>query len=113
MIQSYNKYRNQRTCVDGRFFDSKREARRFTELQLLQRAGEISDLQTQVSYQLIPSQKRQHGKAEKAVHYIADFVYKTRDGETVVEDAKGAKTPEYIIKRKLMLLVYGIEIREV
>ena len=112
--QVRNKYHNQRACVDGRWFDSKREARRFRELQLLERGGEISDLRTQVSYELIPTQPRRHGKAERSVHYIADFVYHdNRSGNTVVEDAKGARTSEYIIKRKLMLQKYGIEIKEV
>lgn len=112
---SNNKYQNQRICIEGRWFDSKREGRRFQELRLLERGGEISDLKTQVDYELIPTQTRQHGKAERAVHYIADFVYQDNrhGGALVVEDAKGVRTPEYIIKRKLMLQKYGIEVKEV
>lgn len=74
--------------------------------------GVISDLKMQVPFELIPSQKRDGKTVERPVKYIADFVY-TQDGETIVEDAKGMRTKEYIIKRKLMLMRYGIRIREV
>ena len=74
--------------------------------------GVISDLKMQVPFELIPSQKRDGKTVERPVKYIADFVY-TQDGETVVEDAKGMRTKEYVIKRKLMLMRYGIRIREV
>lgn len=79
---------------------------------LLERAGAIQNLQRQVKYQLIPSQRIAGKVVERACSYVADFVY-DRDGETVVEDTKGVKTPEYIIKRKLMLWVHGIRIREI
>ena len=88
-------------------YDSKREAVRAAELHLLERAGKISDLREQVRYELIPKQE-----GERALHYVADFVYR-QGGETVVEDVKGMKTREYVIKRKLMLHVHGIRIREV
>lgn len=94
-------------------FDSRRELERYNALALLQRAGEISDLRIQVPYELIPKQKKADGKTERAVTYIADFVYKDRNGNEVVEDSKGVKTKEYVIKRKLMLYRYGITIREV
>lgn len=102
------KYNNTRVEVDGMHFDSKREAARWKELRLMERAGEITDLRRQVRYELIPKQE-----GERAVHYIADFAYKDKDGKKIVEDAKGARTREYIIKRKLMLLRYDIRIREV
>ena len=102
------KYNNTKIRVDGRLFDSKAEAARWQELQLLERAGEITELERQVEYELIPKQK-----GERAVKYIADFRYKDHEGETVVEDTKGVKTPVYILKRKLMLLVHGIRVREV
>ena len=111
------KYHNrpaERVMPDGtvRMFDSEHEATRYDELRLLEKAGEIVDLQCQKRYRLLPAQTKKNGKVEKPVDYIADFVY--RDGiMTVVEDAKGFKTPEYVIKRKLMLYTYGIEIREV
>ena len=102
------KYNNTKIRVDGRLFDSKAEAARWQELQLLERAGEITELERQVEYELIPKQK-----GERAVKYIADFRYKDHEGETVVKDTKGVKTPVYILKRKLMLRVHGIRVREV
>ena len=101
---------------------SRKEHRRAQTLRLWERAGIISDLQEQVRYELIPSQYGECGPdlkgrvtrilLERPVHYVADFVY-TQDGKTVVEDTKGYRTPEYIIKRKLMLARYGIRIKEV
>lgn len=97
----------------GRKFDSKREQKRFVELQHLQALGHISKLQTQVRFELVPKQEKPDGGVERAVHYVADFVYTSRGGETVVEDTKGFRTADYIIKRKLMLSVHGIQIQEV
>lgn len=107
-----NKYGNRKVIRDGIEFDSIKECQRYCELKLMQRAGVISDLQLQVPFELIPTQRIDGKLAEKAVNYIADFVYK-QDGAQVVEDTKGYKTPEYIIKRKLMLYIHGIRIREV
>jgi hypothetical protein len=98
--------------VDGITFDSVKEAQRWCELKLMQRAGVISDLRLQVSFELLPAQRIDRKVVERAVNYIADFVYK-QDGQTVVEDAKGYRTPEYIMKRKMMLFFHGIRIREV
>lgn len=92
---------------------SKKEHSRANQLKLWQRAGLISNLREQVSYELIPAQHDSAGKLiERACRYIADFVYYNENGELVVEDTKGFKTPEYKIKRKLMLLVHGIRIKE-
>lgn len=91
----------------GFVFDSKAEFIRWHDLRLLERAGKISDLQRQVKYELIPKQK-----GERACTYLADFVYKDSDGNTVVEDTKGVRTDAYRIKRKLMLWVHGIRIKE-
>lgn len=102
------KYKAKKVQVDGITFDSKREARRYCELRLLERAGEIRELELQKKYELIPKQ----GK-ERAVHYIADFVYKDKSGAEIVEDTKGFRTPDYVIKRKLMKWVHGIEIKEI
>lgn len=123
-----SKYGSRKQTVSWITFDSRREARRFQELRLLELAGEISDLRLQVKYVLIPTQRapsfevykrgpnkgrRKPGEVlEKECSYIADFVY-TKGDETVVEDAKGVRTKEYIIKRKLMLERYGIRIKEV
>jgi hypothetical protein len=122
-----SKYHNRKTRVsNGQIADSRKEARRYEELLLLQRAGRISNLLTQVPYELIPAQYEtyeRYGKSgqrlkdgiklvERAVVYVADFVY-VEDGKTIVEDTKGVRTPDYIIKRKLMLHIHGIRIREI
>lgn len=103
-----NKYGARKvTASDGQKFDSVKEYHRWGCLKLLERAGKIKDLKRQVSYELIPKQA-----GERACSYVADFVYLDADGNTVVEDCKGFKTEGYKIKRKLMLWVYGIRIRE-
>ena len=102
-----SKYGNVKTVTsDGIKHDSIKEANRWCELKLLERAGQIRLLQRQVKYTLIPKQE-----GEREVCYIADFVYQ-EDGKLVVEDVKGKRTKEYIIKRKLMLWVHGIKIKE-
>lgn len=110
--RDYSKYGNKKVIVDGITFDSKREASRYQELKLLEKAGAIQDLQMQVKYVLIPSQRIEGKVVERECTYIADFVY-TENEQTVVEDTKGFKTKDYIIKRKLMLFVHGIRISEV
>lgn len=107
-----NKYRSRKYTINGIVFDSKKEAYRWSELVLLQKAGQVTDLKRQVKFELIPSQRVDGRVAERACTYVADFVYK-RNGKTVVEDTKGFKTKDYIIKRKLMLWVHGIRIVEV
>ena len=107
-----NKYHSKKVTIDGITFDSKKEAKRWNELALLERAGLIHDLQRQIKYELIPSQRLNGRVAERAVSYIADFVYQ-ENGKTVVEDTKGFRTADYIIKRKLMLWVHKIRIKEV
>lgn len=92
----------------------KKEYYRAQQLKLWLKAGVISDLREQVPFILIPSQTNAEGIKERAVRYIADFVYIDNEtGRTVVEDTKGFRTPEYIIKRKLMLQVHGITIKEI
>lgn len=118
-----SKYGAQKKQYNGMTFDSARELRRWQELELMQRGGMIADLQRQVKFVLIPAQREpdtigkrggvHKGKLiEKEVAYYADFVY-TENGAQVVEDAKGMRTPEYVIKRKLMLYMHGIRVREV
>ncbi len=125
-MRKTNKYHAQKCVVNGIPFDSRREAHRYQELLLLERAGAIQDLKRQVKYILIPAQYEtyeRYGKKgqrlkdgrrllEKECSYVADFVY-TENGNEVVEDAKGFRTKEYAIKRKLMLHVHGIRIKEV
>lgn len=121
------KYNNQVLTIDGETFDSRKEFHRYKELLILERAGKIKNLQRQVKFELVPPQydpverysektglRLRDGKkiAERGVYYIADFVYSLPDGSTVVEDVKGIKTTEYVIKRKLMRHVHGIKILE-
>lgn len=110
---AHSKYKNSKVEIGKNVFDSKKEAQRFTELELLVKNGAISNLQRQVKFELIPSQKIDGKVAERACSYVADFVYKDKEGNTIVEDTKGFRTADYIIKRKLMLYVHGIRIKEV
>lgn len=107
-----NKYRNRKTTRNGITYDSAKEARRHAELLLLERAGVIQGLRRQVKYELLPVQRINGRAAERPCSYIADFVY-TENGALVVEDVKGYRTPEYRIKRKLMLYIHGIHVTEV
>ena len=108
-----SKYHAKKIVIDGETFDSHKEAARYQELKLMQRAGMITELERKTKFELIPNQKRNGRVVERALHYKADFLYKDAEtGETVVEDVKGMKTREYIIKRKLMLCEFGIQIRE-
>ena len=127
-----SKYKNKKVCVNGLYFDSKKEAKRFMQLLEKQQNGEISSLQTQVKYVLIPSQyesyerygkkgqklKDGRSKVERECAYIADFVYVDNStGETVVEDVKGYRMKGaydlFTVKRKLMLYMHGIKVKEV
>ena len=123
-----SKYNSRKVIRDGMTFDSVKEYRRYCELKLLEKAGAITELETQKPFELIPAQYEtfeRYGKKgqrlkdgkrciEKSVVYNADFYYK-ENGVEVVEDTKSeaTKTKDYIIKRKLMLKVYGIKIKEV
>lgn len=108
-----NKFGAVKKTVDNVKFDSTKEANRYEQLKLLQRAGRIRDLRWQVKYPLIPSQKFRDGKTMIGTYYLADFVYFDCDkGCEVVEDVKGKKTDVYQIKRKLMKLILDIEIFE-
>lgn len=121
------KYKNKFISIDGIVFDSKREAKRYQELRLLEKAGEIQDLRLQEKFVLIPAQyeyqprysektgnrlKDKKVLLERECSYRADFVY-LKNGRLVVEDTKGFRTKEYVIKRKLMLHVHGIRIQEI
>ena len=120
-----SKYGNKRVGFDGLYFDSKKERNRYILLSQLLKAGKISDLRMQVPYVLLPAiyetvEKQLKTKtkmvqrcAQRAVHYVADFVYKDKEGNEIVEDSKGMKTKEYILKKKMMRALLGIEIKEV
>lgn len=120
------KYGNKKIDYLGEKFDSKKELNRWFELKMLEQGGVIYNLKRQVHFELIPNQykivekvlkngniKQEHKLIERKCEYIADFVYKNDKDETIVEDAKGFRTPEYIIKRKLMLQKYNIEVQEI
>ena len=135
---SRSKLGNKAIIIDGQRFDSRAEARRYGQLRMLERAGEISDLQRQKTYELIPGhyeylptgkifsrgvrkgqKEYKRVTVELPVKYIADFVYKDKDGNTVVEDVKGYSNPKsatyakFVIKRKLMLWLHGVKVKEV
>jgi hypothetical protein len=104
-----NKYKNKICYCNGIKFQSQDEMKRYVELRLLENMRMIKDLELQKKYEIIPPQR-----GEKAANYIADFAYTDVDtGEYIVEDVKGMKTREYILKRKLMLFVHGIRIKEI
>lgn len=129
------KYGNKKVVYNGIEFDSKKEALRYAELKLLEKAGKIKNLELQKVYELIPAQFEETGEVykrgkfvgqpkrgkciEQSVTYKADFSYIDENGKQVVEDVKGYRDPasgsfaRYIIKRKLMLYVHGIKIKEI
>ena len=135
--KNHTKLNNQKVTIDGIEFDSRKEAQRYKELLLLQRAGVIQNLELQKRYELIPAQyetvetgeyykigvkkgqpKTKQVCIEQSVVYIADFVYEEK-GQTVVEDVKGFRDPssatyaKFVLKRKMMLWIHGIKIKEV
>lgn len=112
MAWKRNKYGNKKVIVDGIVFDSKKEAERYKQLVIFEKAGVIQGLTRQVEFVLIPAQYIDGKCVERKCSYRADFVY-YEDGVLVVEDTKGVRTPEYIIKRKLMLHVHKIRVCEV
>lgn len=101
---SYQKYRAIRTEVDGIKFASKAEAKRYGVLKMMQMAGEITGLKLQPKFSIVVY-------GQKVCDYVADFQY-VRHGEAITEDVKGMKTPIYRLKKRLMLAVHGIEIKE-
>ena len=132
-MRTARKYGNKKVTYDGIEFDSRKEARRYQELKLLERAGKIQGLELQKVFELIPAQYEATGErytkgknkglfkkrlVERAVTYKADFYY-IENGKAVVEDIKGYVDPasgafaRYTIKRKLMLYVHGIKIKEI
>ena len=111
-----NKYRNKKVQVDGIWFDSKKESRIYGELKLLKASGEIVGFELQKVFELIPAQRGEDGKViERACTYRADFVVTYPDGEVSVIDAKGSRglDQKWPIKRKLMLYLHKIRVKEV
>ena len=120
-----NKYNARKVTFCGIEFDSKKEGMRYLLLKDMERQGQISDLRLQVPFELLPAIYRDevvHLKTkdktvtklvQRAVNYVADFVYTDKDGNQVVEDTKGLRLPDYILKKKMMLALKGIEIVEI
>ena len=123
-----NKFNARKISIDGIDFDSKKEGRRYEQLKALEKAGVISDLELQKSFELIPNITEpdtvgprggvKPGKVlERKVCYIADFCYRDRDGKTIVEDVKGCKFGSayavFKIKKKLMRWRFDIEVKEI
>ena len=125
MAYRKSKYGNKKAKANGKVFDSKTERSRYYTLQMLEKAGEISDLRLQVPFEIIPAiyetvevqlktkTKQVQKLVQRAAHYVADFVYKDKNGNMVVEDSKGFRTKEYELKKKMMRAFLGITIKEV
>lgn len=109
------KYGNQKVDRGALHFDSKKEARRFDELQVMLQAGEIRDLRLQVDFTLQEAYTTPAGERIRAIRYKADFTYYRRGGEYVVEDVKSAatKTAKYAMKKKMMADRFGLTITEI
>lgn len=124
MYAPRNKYHAKKVTICGIEFDSKKEGMRWLLLKDMERRGEISDLRRQVPFELLPAiyrdvvvhlktkDKVERKLVQRAVHYVADFVY-NKDGRQIVEDTKGLRLPDYILKKKMMLALKGIEISEI
>ena len=124
MRRGHSKYHAKRVRAEGQQYASVKEYKRYLQLRDMEQRGVISELRQQVKYELLPKQtepprgRKRDGSLipgrtiERAVSYIADFVYLDADGVEVVEDCKGYRTKEYTIKRKLMLWRHGIRIKE-
>ena len=125
-----NKFNAKKIEFNGIKFDSKKECERYKVLKNLEEKGEISNLELQKKFILIPKQEMEYeetlksGKIktktrtiEREISYIADFYYKDKDGKEVVEDVKGCKFGAayniFVIKRKLMLYIHNIQIKEI
>ena len=125
LYKPVSKYHSKKVSVAGEMFDSKKEARRWLELKVMESKGLISGLQRQKKFVLIPAQYEPDTKGprggkikgkllEREVAYYADFVYfDEEEKDFVIEDTKGVRTKDYIIKRKLLLWLNGYRIREV
>ena len=114
-VTSRNKYGNRKCTMDGFSFDSVKEMNRYADLKYMLIAGEISDLELQKEYELQPAFRDNNGKMVRPIYYKADFVYKDKNGKTIIEDVKSEATKKdkvYQIKKKMMAYK-GLIIREV
>lgn len=114
MIRRRSKYRNKKTVVGGQKFDSKKEAREYGRLKLLESRGDITALKCQVKFDFpINGKLVRFVDSNRVMHYVADFEYFDMYGNRKVVDVKGFKTRDYLIKKALMMAVHGILIQEV
>ena len=109
--KNWSKYKNQKVVIDNIRFDSKKEANYYTKLKILRDAGKITDLELQKKF-ILQDKFTLNGKTYRAITYVADFVYKDQDGRTHIVDTKGYRTEVYMIKKKLFMKRFGIEIEE-
>lgn len=114
-MRRYSKYNAKKTVVDGIEFDSLREADRYCELKLLEKANEIRNLELQPRFLLQQKFKDKQGNTHRKIEYVADFLYIDKDGKAIVEDVKGVLTDVYKIKKKMFLKIYDdqYEFREI
>lgn len=102
-----NKYKNKKTIIDGTTFDSKKEAQRYVQLKLLERAGLIKELELQKKFELQPSYINNEGKKIRKITYVADFFYyDIKKQKYIIEDTKGFRTEVYKIKKKIFEFQY-------
>lgn len=125
MAKRKSKYGSKKVSYDGLEFDSKKEMYRYIRLKSMQEEGLISDLRLQVPFELIPAvyveetvQLKTKVKTvtkcvQRATYYLADFVYRDKDENEVVEDVKGMRSEKYLLKKKMMRAFLGITIKEV
>lgn len=114
-MRRYSKFNAKKTVIDGIKFDSKREAERYCELKLLEKAKEIRNLELQPRFLLQDKFKDKQGKTHRKIEYVADFLYIDKQGRNVVEDVKGVLTDVYKIKKKMFFKKYDdqYELREI
>lgn len=114
-MRRYSKFNAKKTVIDGIKFDSKREANRYCELKLLEKANEIRNLELQPRFLLQDKFKDKTGTTHRKIEYVADFMYVDKDNKKIVEDVKGVLTDVYKIKKKMFLKIYDdqYEFREI
>lgn len=104
-----NKFNAKSKVIDGHKFPSLKEAKRYKELKLLEKAGNIKNLELQPKFEIIPKQKYR-GKTLRKAEYTPDFKYYDVDNnEWVIEEVKGMPTVDYVLRKKLFILKYGNE----
>lgn len=110
-----SKYNNKKVDIDGNTFDSLKEGSRYSELKLLEKVGEITDLILQPRFLLLQKFEHQYNGKVQKMEYVADFMYyDTKEKRMIVEDVKGVRTKEYLLKKKLFLVNYPeYELREI